>query len=448
MPWLEAALSETASYPSAESLSTFESHIDAVWIEEALEATGTATLRRRRLPAEQVVWLVLGMALMRDRPMHDVVAKLDLALPGSSPEKAVATSTITQARQRIGPAPLRWLFERCALEWSRKSAAKHAWHDLALYALDGSSLRVADSQENREHFGLADGRSESGYPLVRLAALIAARSHLIVAAAFGPYSNSEHHYAERLWSSIPPNSVTLVDRNFLAARILLGIQGGPNRHWLTRAKSTTAWSILKKLGRDDLLVELNVSDAARQQDRSLPASFVARAIAYQFDKTKPKQWVLTSLTDHRLYPATEVIALYHERWEIELAYDELKTHQLERFETIRSRSVKGVEQELWGVLLTYNLVRLEMEHIADEADVPPSRISFVTAMRFIRDEWGWCAVASPGSIPEKLRRMRANILDFVLPERRRERRFPRAVKIKMSNYARKRRPAATKGSAK
>lgn len=448
MPWLETALSETASYPSAESLSTFESHVDPIWIEEALEATGTATLRRRRLPAEQVVWLVLGMALMRDRPMHDVVAKLDLALPGRSPGKAVATSTITQARQRLGSAPLRWLFERCALEWSKKSAAKHLWHDLALYALDGSTLRVADSEENRKHFGLADGRSESGYPLVRLAALIAARSHLIVAAAFGPYRNSEHSYAEGLWSHIPPNSVTLVDRNFFAARILLGIQSGLNRHWLLRAKSTTTWRILKKLGADDLLVEFKVSHAARQQDRSLPVSFVARAIAYHFDKSKPKQWLITSLVDHRLYPPAEIVALYHERWEIELAYDELKTHQLERLETIRSRSVKGVEQELWGVLLTFNLVRLEMEHIAEEADVLPSRISFVMAMRFIRDEWGWCAVASPGSIPEKLRRMRANVLDFVLPERRRERRFPRAVKIKMSNYARKRRPSALKGPAK
>jgi hypothetical protein len=442
------ALSETASYPSPESLSTFESQIDPVWIEEALASTGTATLRRRRLPAEQVVWLVLGMALMRDRPMHDVVAKLDLALPGANAVKTVSSSTITQARQRVGSAPMRWLFERCALEWSKRSAADVPWRKFSVYALDGSTLRVADSVENREHFGLATGRSESGYPLVRLAALIAARSHLIVAAAFGPYSGSEHHYAEGLWSHIPPNSVTLVDRNFLAARFLLGIQNGPNRHWLLRAKSTTKWIIQKKLGRDDLLVELTVSKAARQQDRTLPETFVARAVAYHLDKSKPKEWLLTSLLDPGLYPAAELVALYHERWEIELAYDEIKTHQLHRLETLRSRSVKGVEQELWGILLTFNLVRLEMVNMAEEADVLPSRISFVTAMRFIRDEWGWCAVASPGSIPEKLRRTRANVLDFVLPERRRDRRFPRAVKIKMSNYAKKRRPTAPKVTAK
>jgi hypothetical protein len=448
MPWLEAALSETASYPSAESLSRFESHIDRAWIEEALNATGTATLRRRRLPAEQVVWLVLGMALMRDRPMRDVVSNLDLALPGAVPGKKVATSTIAQARQRLGPAPIQWLFEYCSAQWSKRSAAKHLWHELSVFALDGSTLRVADSEENREHFGLATGRTESGYPLVRFAALIAARSHLIVAAAFGPYRNSEHHYAKELWPSIPPNSVTLVDRNFLAASILLAIQNGPNRHWVLRAKSSTSWTILKKLGSDDLLVELSVSDGARAQDRSLPKTYIARAIAYQIDKSKSKEWILTSLLDRSLYAAKDIVALYHERWEIELAYDELKTHQLDRVETIRSRTVKGVEQELWGILLTFNLVRLEMEQIADEAKVPPSRVSFTTAMRFIRDEWNWCAVASPGSIPAKLRRMRDNVLDFVLPERRSARRFPRAVKLKMSNYDRKRRPAPPEDSAK
>lgn len=442
MSWLENALSETASYPTAESLSTFEAHIDARWIEEALEATGTATLRRRRLPAEQVVWLVLGMGLMRDRPMEEVVKKLDLVLPGSGQGKTVARSTVAQARQRLGPAPMRWLFERCSQVWAGKSAGAHPWKGLALYALDGTTLRVADSDDNRAHFGVVQGRRESSYPIVRLAALIAARSHLIVGAAFGPYSHSEHHYAEGLWSQVPPNSLTLVDRNFLSARILLGLQNGTNRHWLVRAKSHTSWTLLKKLGHDDLLVEMKVSSAARQHDRSLPTTFQARAIGYSVDSSKPKQWLLTSLLDPAKFTAREVTLAYHERWEIELAYDELKTHQLDRLETLRSRSVKGVEQELWGILLTYNLVRFEMERIAEEAKLPPSRISFVTAMRYIRDEWEWCAISStPGSIPMKLRRMRDKILDFVLPERRSKRRFPRAVKLKMSNYPRKRRPS-------
>jgi len=123
--------------------------------------------------------------------------------------------------------------------------------------------------------------------------------------------------------------------------------------------------------------------------------------------------------------------------ELELGYDELKTHMLDRQETIRSRTVEGVKQELWGILLMYNLIRVEMVRIAKEADVPPARISFVAAMRYIRDEWAWCAVASPGSIPKKLHRMRQRVADFVLRPRRRQRYYPRETKLQSSGYAKK-----------
>ena len=106
MNFLEAALDETASYPLAATLSRFESHLNPEWIEQALHVSGVASLRRRRLPAEQVVWLVLGMALMRDRPIDEVVASLDLALPGSRGGSTVSPSTVSQARQRLGPEPL------------------------------------------------------------------------------------------------------------------------------------------------------------------------------------------------------------------------------------------------------------------------------------------------------------------------------------------------------
>src|SRR5690349_19998707 len=118
---------------------------------------------------------------------------------------------------------------------------------------------------------------------------------------------------------------------------------------------------------------------------------------------------------------------------------------LEREETIRSKSRAGVEQEMWGILLAYNLIRLEMERIADEAEVEPTRISFVTALRMIRSEWEWSWTSrSPGAIPKHLRRLREDIVRFVLPERRSERAYPRAVKLKMSNYQRNRRDGRLK----
>jgi hypothetical protein len=139
-----------------EQLPRFRQHIAPEWIEQALLATGTATLRRRRLPAEQVIWLVLGMALMRDRPMLDVVDKLDLALP-SRKGGAVAPSAVSQARARLGEEPLQWLFNRCAQAWAHASARRHAWRGLGLYGVDGSSLRVPDSERNREYFGGQSG---------------------------------------------------------------------------------------------------------------------------------------------------------------------------------------------------------------------------------------------------------------------------------------------------
>jgi hypothetical protein len=441
MDWLQAALTEVAEQPGGETLESFQQSIDAEWIEEALKATGTATLRKRRLPAEQVVWLVLGMALMRDRPIDEVVSRLELVMPGPW-EGRIAKSSVIEARQRLGPKPLKWLFQRCSKQWALDSAAKHAWRGLSLFATDGTTVRVPDSGDNRETFGLASGgdRSDSGYPLARLVAVLAVRSHLVADASIGACGTGEHTLADQCFSVVPDDSLTIVDKNFLAAKYLVGIQrGGSNRHWLIRAKSSTKWTVLQQLGSGDLLVELTVSRPARRQDPSLPRTYVARAICYEFPNSKGPQWLLTSVLDSEAYPAEELVGIYHERWEIELAYDEIKTHLLEREETIRSRTAQGVYQELWGLLLTYNLVRLEMQNIAQEAKVPPTRISFMMAVRFVRDAWFLCSDASPGSIPGKLRKIRKRAADFVLPPRRSHRRYPRAVKIKMSSYPKKRR---------
>jgi hypothetical protein len=414
-------------------------NIDAEWVFQALEATGTASLRKRRLPAEQVVWLVIGMALMRDRSIHEVVSKLDLALPG--PSLTVVPSSVAEARARLGAEPMEWLFAISAAHWAERSADAHRWRGLALYGADGTTLRVADSPENAREFGYANSgnRGTSGYPLVRCVGLMTLRSHLLRAVSFGPYGVGEIRYAKDLWQFVPDRSLTIVDRNFFAAEILIGLaRGGESRHWLIRAKKGSKWKVLRRLGRSDALVEMTVSRSARALDPTLPQTWQMRALTYQ-RKGFRSQMLLTSLTDAEAYPASEIADLYHERWELELGYDEIKTELLDREETIRSKTPKGVYQELWGVFLAYNLVRVEMERVADEARVAPTRISFVAALRLICDEWLWCAVASPGAIPKHLRNLRADLKTLVLPARRSERRYPRAVKIKMSNYPRKRR---------
>jgi hypothetical protein len=429
-------------------LDRFFTHIDSRWVQEALLATGTSTVRRRRLPAEQVVWLVIGMALMRNDSIERVVAMLDLALPtanGQTPAK----SSLTQARSRLGEDPLAHLFVATAAAWAAQSAERHTWRGLRLYGVDGSTLRVPDSSENRAAFhGQPEGgRAGGAYPALRMVALMALRSHLLSALVVADYLTGEATLWKQLWNEVPDDSLIVVDRGFLVANDLTQlVRSGQNRHWLTRAKSTTQLKTIERLGRNDTLVEICLSEQTRRAYPELPERWVVRAIRYQRRGFKPSV-LLTSLTDPARYPARELVDLYHERWEIEGAYDEIKTHMLAREEAIRSRTPVGVRQEVWGIALAYNLIRLEMERAAAELGVAPTRISFVNALALIK--YAWVASSTPplapGTIPKRLLDIRRQMKLLLVPERP-GRSYPRAVKIKMSNYPKKR--SATVSHAK
>ena len=298
------------------------------------------------------MWLMLGISVMRDLPISAVARQLDIALPGPDGSRTVASSALSQARARLGPEPMEWLYLRTAEEWAHRSAGADRWQGLALYGVDGTTLRVADSVEHRDHFGGHDsgrhegGRAErqSGYPLMRLVVVMALRSHLLAAAAFGPYAVDERSYAASLWDTVPDHSLVLIDRHYLQASVLVPLTSKrTERHWITRAKSNTKFRSIRSLGKGDELIELEVSSEARRKDPSLPMHFDARAIRYQRKGSSP-QLLLTSLVDEKRYPAAEVRALYPERWEIELGFGELKTDMLERLETIRSKSPSAVEQ--------------------------------------------------------------------------------------------------------
>lgn len=433
---LAQALDTVADFPS-EQLEQFTRHLNPAWIEEALTWAGTVSMRRRRLPAEQVVWLVIGMGLLRDWSVEEIVDRLELALPDKK-NTLVAKSAIAQARQRLGEEPLAYLFAATAAEWATRSADAHRWRGLALYGLDGTTLRVADSPENRAAFGgqsAGGGRGESGYPQVRVVAMLALRSHVLSAFRFADYSTGETTLARDIWNEVPEDSLVVIDRNFLVKPDLIHLETSGNRHWLSRSKVNTKWAVREKLGRDDYLVEWDVKATG------LPTTWTLRAIHYQ-KKGFPRSTLLTSLLDAEKYPADELIALYHERWEAEIAYDELKTHLLDRRETIRSRTPAGVRQELWGIALAYNLVRVEIERVAASAGVPPTRISFVAALLMIRETLIGLGFTlrreTPGAIPSRLQALERNMKRLLLPKRRPERAFPRAVKVKMSNYPRKR----------
>lgn len=430
---LDQALQDVAAYALPDGLEGLKAHLNPDWIEEALAYTGTASIRRRRLPAEQVVWLVIGMALYRREPIESIVEKLDLALPDKK-RTLLAKSAIAQARKRLKDEALEYLFTVTAAEWSARSAEQHRWRGFALYGWDGTTMRVPDSPENREAFGAGNSgsRGVGGYPQVRIVAAMALRSHVLSSFRIADYGTGETTLAKGLWETVPDNSLVLFDRNFLIKSQLVRFETSGNRHWLSRSKSNTKWAVVKHLGRNDDLVELEVDEPGFK-------TWEIRAIRYK-KRGFPPATLLTSLTDAKAFPAAELVALYHERWELELTYDELKTHMMQRQETIRSRSPEGVRQELWGVAIAYNLVRLEMERAAAEAGVPPTRISFVNAMIFVVQEIS--ALRGQrlafGTIPSRLDYLRQQLKRLVLPERRTKRSYPRAVKIKMSNYKRKR----------
>jgi hypothetical protein len=424
------------------SFEVFADSLDPDWIEAALAATGSATVRRRKLPAEQVVWIVIGMALFRDRSIQEVVHHLELALPGRAPtaRRASATSSaVVQARNRLGVAPLATLFEQTAARWAGASAEAHRWRGLAIYGVDGSALRVPDTPENEAAFGRpGSGRGPAGYPQLRLVALMVLRSHLLAGLSLGAWSAGELTLAEPLWEKLPDRSLTILDRGFLSYALLHRLAtSGTERHWLIRTKSNLQWRTLKRLGPNDELVEILVSRQTRRTHPELPDPLQVRAVRYQRPGFRP-QTLLTSLLDPAAYPAAEIAELYHERWELELGFDEIKTHTLEREEALRSRAPERVRQEVWGLAIAYNLLRLHMQHVAQRERVAPSRISFRHTLLLVRNFWQLTAwLTSPGNLPRRLEGLHQELALLILPPRR-PRRYPRAIKIKMSSYPRSR----------
>jgi len=438
-----AALLESGTGRADASFTLFAETLDPRWIAQALAATGTASVRRRKLPAEYVVWLVIGMGLLRDRSIAEVVRHLHLVLPGVDPPAlpAVTGGAIVQARDRLGDQPLARLFATTAAQWAPAAADAHRWRGLAVYGVDGSSLRVPDSPDNDQTFGRPQGkRGPAGYPQVRIVALMVLRTHLLAGFALGPWTTGEVPLAGSLWAHLPDASLTILDRGFVSYLLFHQIQaGGAQRHWLSRAKKALRWRVRRRLGPGDSLVDLPVHRGLRRAHPELPESLPARAIRYHRRGFRP-QTLLTSLLDPTSYPADEIVALYHERWELELGFDEVKTHTLERQEALRSRAPERVRQEIWGLAIGYNLVRLAMARVAERAQLPPRRISYRHTLMLIRNFWLTAWLAPPGVLPRRLEALHDEIALLLLPPRRSERRFPRVVKIKMSSFLLKRSP--------
>lgn len=410
--------------------------IDPQWIAQALAATGKASVRKRKLPAQQVVWLVIALAMYRHQSISQVVADLDLALPDEvNPE--IAKSALTQARQRLGEEPLAQLFELSALCWDERHQQGRSWRGLARYAIDGSTLKTPDTEDNREHFGaqVYSSGATCSYPQLRLLTLTSLSTHLLRDAVFGEYGKNEMRYCKDLLQSIPDHSLTVFDKGFLSADILVAVQhGGTARHWIIPAKGNTKWERLAHACNEhDYRVRMKISPQARKANPALEEYWEARAICTTSARGQ-QRILLTSLLDANVWPAHEIVQQYAQRWNIETSYREFKQEMLGSELTLRSGNVSTVRQEVWGALLAYNLIRLEMAEVAREEGIAATDLSFTVALNYMRYEWTSLAGTSPGLLPKHLLRLRERLALSLLPKKRRGRHCPRVVKKLPARY--------------
>jgi len=209
-------------------------------------------------------------------------------------------------------------------------------------------------------------------------------------------------------------------------------QEGENRHFLIPVKSNTQWEVLES-DHDDALVKMRVSPQARKKCPSLPEYWIGRLVK-ALDSQGRQRLLLTSLTDRRRFKAIDIVACYERRWQVETSYRELKQTMLGMALTLRSRTVEGINQEIWGALIAYNLIRLEIAKTALQAKCAPTDISFVRAFHTIQYEMRWAAATrSYGKLPKLLQRLRERMSELT-NKKRPGRLYARAVKSLPKRY--------------
>ncbi|PMI35668.1 Mobile element protein, partial [Enterovibrio norvegicus] len=414
----------TAEFCQDHPINAFSKHIPLEWVEEAVKQTGRASLRKRRFPAEQAVWLVLGIGLLRNRSIQNVCDQLELAFPDTKGElPPLATSSIIKGKEKLGAEPMRYLFKLTAAQWDKQCEFDKVC-DLKVLSVDGTYFKTHDTDSNRQ---LGYAQKSASFPSVLAVTLMSTKTHMISDAAFGPVSQSEISYAQQLVGSAPENSLTLFDRGFMSAELFASWQGsGQNTHWLTPIKAKLRYEIIESYGEYDHLVKLPVSPQAQQQAPYLGESWTARLVLIPSPKGEIKGFI-TSCLCPRTYALKELVEVYWQRWEIERGYGELKQYQLANKPILRSLKSEGIYQELWGILTSYNIVRLEMAAMAKEHKVEPLRISFLNALYLIQDEFIWASGRSPGAVPNALKMLRENGKRLILPNKRKRKAYPRAV---------------------
>lgn len=389
-------------------------------VDDVLATTGTVQARVRDLPSRVVVYLLLAAGLFTECGYRQVWARLVTGLDALA-VAAPTSSALAQARRRIGVKPLRALFALIA----GPAPAAERWQGLLVCAIDGTTMSVPDSPANLATYGRQTGsHGGSGYPLLRLVTIVACGSRTIIDAVFGPIGIGEVTYAPALFRCLKPGMLLLADRNF-AVRDLVEQIHTTGADLLIRCKTNRR---IPTIGR--------YRDGSRL---ALLGNVVVRVIDAEITVHtggKPHHTsqyrLITTLTDHR-FNALDLITLYHQRWEIETAFLEMKSTTLGG-RVLRARTPTGIEQEVYALLTTYQALRLAMTGATDHApDISPDQAGFTIALNTARDQVIQAAGVIAGTVIDLIGNIGRAVLADPLPERR-TRISPRVVKRAISKH--------------
>ena len=363
-----------------------------------LSKTGTASVRQRDLPAQVVVYYVIALALYMQSSYREVLRCLLEAVQWlrdpSLGVRVAGKSGISQARTRLGWEPLRQLHDELVKPVAVRNTRGAWYRSWRLVSLDGSTLDVADEKANEDAFTRPGAsRGSSAYPQIRFVSLVENGTHVLFGSQMDSYRTGEITLAKAVLPRMRSGMLCLADRNFFGFELWQLAQAtGADLLW--RMKKNMRMACEKRLTDGSYLSRVYPSE---RDWRHKTNGIVLRVVDYRLEGiegSEPIYRLATTVLDPGKAPAGELAALYHERWEIETAFDELKTHLRGAKIILRSKTPDLVRQEFYGLLMAHFAIRGLMHEAALKADEDTDRLSFLHAVRVIRRK-----MAVYGAIP-------------------------------------------------
>jgi len=369
-------------------------------VDDAVSRTGRRERRSRLLPARLVVYYVIALGLFFGEAYQEVMRKmvggLKFVAAWEKAWRVPTASALCQARQRLGDAPVRELFDQVCQPLATTSTIGAFVHRWRLMAVDGMVWDIPDTPANLAEYRRPPSRTGHGgaFPQVRMVALGEAGSHAVVAAQLGPTGTGERELAEGCLFAMEAGMLVAFDRGFFSYKFYRQVTG-TGADVIFRLSKTIKLPVLKRLPDDSYLsaitpagVKAPATPADAEAMAAAGTAITARVVEYAVTDRDdaPVYRVVTSILDWREMISGDVAAAYHHRWEIEITFDEIETHQIGHTRVLRSQSPPMVRQEIWGILLAHYAIRALMVQAADDNDIDPDRLSFLDSLRVIRRE--------------------------------------------------------------